>query len=100
MQSRSFHKTLLIRILEHLQGYWSLAKGFLQVTEKIDNEAFILKLYQTIRSKIRMISNQQEKQRIQEQLSHLYRQQRSQAPALAQDHQDAEQLLDSLFYNT
>ncbi len=100
MESTSFHKTMLIRILEQLQGYWSLAKGFLTLTQQIDDETFILTLYKKIRDKVATIQNRQEKERIQDQLQKIYSQQRSEVSLLQQDHREAEQLLDSLFYNT
>lgn len=99
METQSFRKSMLIRILEQLQGYWSLAKGFLELTQQTDDETFITTLYQKIRATIANIQDRQEKERVQHQLKKMYAQQRSEAALMQQDQKEAEQLLDSLFLN-
>ena len=96
----SVHKAMLIRILEQLQGYWSLAKGFLILTQQTNDKKFIQKLYQMIRQEIVNIRDQQKKERIQSQLQQVYLQQRREAPTFQQDRKEAEQLLDALFLNS
>ncbi len=99
METQSFRKSMLIRILEQLQGYWSLAKGFLELIQQTDDETFITTLYQKIRATIANIQDRQEKERVQHQLKKMYAQQRSEAALMQQDQKEAEQLLDSLFLN-
>lgn len=92
-------KTALIRILESLQGYWSLAKGFLFLIQSSDDESLVEKLYTIIKQQISNIHDQTIKSQIQSQLEKLKNYQRYAYATDQADHQEADKLLDDLYFN-
>jgi hypothetical protein len=92
-------KVLLIQILEHLVGYWELAEGFLVLVKISDDEQFVEELYGFIKQQIKGIKGSQQREGIIKQLQTMKEHQKHTQAVETQEHEEAEHVLDTLFYD-